>query len=83
MADSKWKSFSEKYAAVIASISEDERNRVGAWKPNLDSARDMLVAKTKKETNRIRKDDFVCYGIPDDFDYGTCIEDIEAVFARD
>jgi len=83
MADNKWKTFSEKYATVIASISEDERNKVGAWKPNLDSARDMLVARVKKELNRIRKDDFECYGIPDDFDYETCMADIDAVIKKD
>ncbi|MDD3350110.1 MAG: hypothetical protein PHC40_04540 [Eubacteriales bacterium] len=83
MADNKWKAFSEKYEAVIVSISEDPRNRVGAWKPNLDSSRDMLVASTKKATNRIRKDDFVCYGIPDDFDYEACIVDIDAVTKKE
>lgn len=83
MADNKWKAFSETYAAVIADISEDERNRVGAWKPNLDAARDMLIAQTKKVTNRIRKDDFVCHGIPDDFDYEACIAEIDAVLKKD
>ena len=82
MADNKWKAFSEKYAAVIASISEDERNRIGAWQPNLDSARDMLISKTKKETNRIRKDDIACYGIPEDFDYESCMADIDAVIKQ-
>lgn len=79
MTDNKWKSFSEKYADVITNISNDEGNKIGAWKPNLDAARDMLISQTKKEMNRARKDDNVCSGIPKDFDYQACMADIDAV----
>ncbi|MGI6727301.1 MAG: hypothetical protein ACOX4P_01885 [Anaerovoracaceae bacterium] len=79
MTDNKWKNFSEKYADVISSISNDERNRIGAWKPGLDAARDMLISETQKQMKRITRDDFECYGIPGDFDFETCMADIDTV----
>ena len=73
-----WSEFEEKYKAVIDAITKDDGNAIGAWHPGFTAARDMLIKQAEKALGH-RWTDEECAGIPDDFDFEACYEDIEAI----
>lgn len=73
-----WNDFSEKYADAIASIAADDGNKIGTWGPSLSAAKDMLVKECEKRAGK-RWTDVECFGIPEDFDFAACAEDIDHI----